>query len=70
MKTVIYYFSGTGNSLKFAKDLSDKLEKSEIVPIAKLWEQDIIVPQSEKVGLIFPLYFGVVPLLYLIFSIN
>ena len=56
MKIVIYYFSGTGNSLKIAKDLSNKLEGCELVPIAKLWEHDIIIPRSEKIGLIFPLY--------------
>lgn len=28
MKTTIYYFSGIGNSLKIAKEVSDKLEKS------------------------------------------
>lgn len=57
MKTTIFYYSGTGNSLKIARDISGKLENSEFVPIAKLWEQDNIAHQSEKVGLIFPLYF-------------
>jgi len=57
MKTTIYYFSGTGNSLKIAKDLSVKLENCEAIPIAKLWKQDVIIPKSEKIGLIFPLYF-------------
>ena len=57
MKTTIFYYSGTGNSLKIAKDISAKLENSEIIPIAKLWEQNKIVPQSEKIGFIFPLYF-------------
>ena len=67
METTIYYFSGTGNSLKIAKCLSDKLEHCELVPIAKLWKQDTIVPQSEKVGLIFPLYFGGCPSILLDF---
>ena len=29
MKTIIYYFSGTGNSLKAARDLADKLENAK-----------------------------------------
>ncbi len=33
MKTAIYYFSGTGNSLKIATDLGEKLGDSEIIPI-------------------------------------
>ncbi len=57
MKTPLYYYSGTGNSLNIARDVSNKLENSEIIPIAKLWRHDIIIPQSEKVGLIFPIYF-------------
>lgn len=57
METMIYCFSGTGNSLKIAKDFSNKLENSKIIPIASLWRQDTIIPQSEKIGLIFPLYF-------------
>jgi flavodoxin len=57
MKTTIFYYSGTGNSLKIARDISAKLKNSEIIPIAKLWKQDTIVPQSKKIGLIFPLYF-------------
>jgi len=57
MKTTLFYYSGTGNSLKIAKDISNILENSELIPIAKLWERDSIIPQSEKVGLIFPLYF-------------
>ncbi|MFX1256885.1 MAG: EFR1 family ferrodoxin [Promethearchaeota archaeon] len=61
MKTTIYYFSGTGNSLKIARDLSEKLEECELVPIAKVWQMDYIVSTSEKVGFIFPLYFYGLP---------
>ena len=35
METTIYYFTGTGNSLKIAKDLSQQLEGAEIVQISK-----------------------------------
>ncbi|MFX1452638.1 MAG: EFR1 family ferrodoxin [Promethearchaeota archaeon] len=61
MKTSIYYFSGTGNSLKIARDLSEKLEECELVPIAKVWQNKHLVSVSEKVGFIFPLYFFGLP---------
>ena len=61
MKTTIYYFTGTGNSLKVAKNLSEKLEDCELVPIAKVWEDDRLASSSEKVGFIFPLYYAGLP---------
>lgn len=65
MKTTLYYFSGTGNSLKIARDLSERIEESELVPIAKIWQKDHIASTSEKVGLIFPLYyFGLPKIVY------
>ena len=35
MDTTIYYFTGTGNSLKIAKDLKDDLGNTSIVQICK-----------------------------------
>ncbi|TKJ19222.1 MAG: 4Fe-4S ferredoxin [Promethearchaeota archaeon Loki_b31] len=65
MKTTIYYFSGTGNSLKIARDIAEKLEECELVPIAKVWQQDQLASTSEKVGFIFPLYyFGLPKIVY------
>ena len=61
MKTTIYYFTGTGNSLIIAKSLSEKLEECELVPIAKVWEDDHLASSSEKVGFIFPLYYAGLP---------
>jgi len=42
----IYYFSGTGNSLKIARDLSEKLDRCEIIPIAQIWKKEIIISTS------------------------
>jgi len=65
MKTTIYYFSGTGNSLKIARDVSERLEECELVPIAKVWQQDQLASTSIKVGFIFPLYyFGLPKIVY------
>lgn len=61
MKTTIYYFTGTGNSLKIAQIIAEGLNDCELVPIAKVWEDDPLVSQSEKVGIIFPLYYAGLP---------
>jgi NAD-dependent dihydropyrimidine dehydrogenase PreA subunit len=61
MVTTIYYFTGTGNSLKIARSLSEMLEECELVPIAKVWKLESLESTSEKIGFIFPLYFHGVP---------
>ena len=53
MKTAIYYFSGTGNSLKVAQDLVEKLEDTELRPIAKIWKEKNLESTSENTGFIF-----------------
>jgi ferredoxin len=61
MLATIYYFTGTGNSLKIAKDLSNKLKECELIPIAKVWEDVQLFSSTEKVGFIFPLYYAGLP---------
>ena len=61
MKTTIYYFSGTGNSLKVAQDLVEKLEDTELRPIAKIWKEKNLESTSENTGFIFPLYYSGLP---------
>jgi len=61
MKTTIFFFSGTGNSLKIAKDLAKKLEDIELIPIAKIWEKENFRVKSEKIGFIFPLHYYGLP---------
>ena len=60
-ETTIYFFTGTGNSLKIAKDLAKKLEACELIPIAKVWQIENLKSMSEKVGFIFPLYWSGLP---------
>ncbi len=67
METTIYYFTGTGNSLKAAKDLCEKLNGCELIPIAKLWEKEDLSSTSEKVGFFFPLYYSGLPKIVLDF---
>ena len=61
MKTTIYYFTGTGNSLKVARVLSEKLEECELIPIAKIWQKEHLAATREKVGFIFPLHYYGLP---------
>lgn len=61
METAIYFFTGTGNSLIIAKDLVEKLNDAELIPIAKIWDSANIKTECEKIGFIFPLYWSGLP---------
>ncbi|MFX0003556.1 MAG: EFR1 family ferrodoxin [Candidatus Hodarchaeota archaeon] len=61
MEITIYFFTGTGNSLIIARNLIEKLEDAELIPIAKIWELESIKTESGKVGFIFPLYWSGLP---------
>lgn len=62
MKTIIYYFTGTGNSLAAAKKIAEALDYSDLVSISSLNETSgDIVPEAERVGIICPVYFAGLP---------
>lgn len=63
MNTTIYYFSGTGNSLKVAKDLSEQLENAKIVKISNKNMSYYKDTQSKKIGFVFPVYFFSIPIM-------
>ncbi|MBI9100630.1 MAG: EFR1 family ferrodoxin [Spirochaetaceae bacterium] len=60
MKTTIYYFTGTGNSLQIAEETGRMLGNTEIVAINKLSGTDH-VSLSERIGFVFPLYYFGLP---------
>jgi ferredoxin len=69
VKTIIYYFTGTGNSLAAAKKIATAIGDCDLVPIASL--QSItsdIVPSADRVGIICPLYFSGLPLMVAAFA--
>ena len=69
MKTIIYYFTGTGNSLAAAKKIAAATGDCELVPIASLAKTSgDIVPQAERVGIVCPVYFSGVPLMVASFT--
>lgn len=52
MSTSIYYFTGTGNSLAVARDISDDMG-GELIPVASA--QSIRI-EAETAGIVFPVY--------------
>ncbi len=61
MKTQLYYFSATGNSLTTTYLLSDILGDCELIPVKDLQNQTKIIVSAERVGFIFPVYYGNMP---------
>jgi hypothetical protein len=56
MCTEIYYFSGTGNSLFVARELSRKLIGSKLIPLVSLLDSPRIEISADTVGFVFPLH--------------
>ena len=54
MKTALYWFSGTGNSLRVARAIQEGLGDAQLVPIAGAADRP--EEPAERVGLVFPVY--------------
>jgi Pyruvate/2-oxoacid:ferredoxin oxidoreductase delta subunit len=63
MRALLFYFSGTGNSLKVARDLSWRLDRAVLHPMASGPPRGHSSENEEVVGLVFPLYFLGLPLI-------
>lgn len=64
MKTIIYYFTGTGNSLAAARNIAAALEDCELVSIASLKNAPGgIAPPAERVGIVCPVYDSGLPVI-------
>ncbi|WP_321504349.1 EFR1 family ferrodoxin [uncultured Methanoregula sp.] len=57
MKTVIYYFTGTGNTLAVARDIAAELGDTKLVPLRQAMQDGGIVVDADAVGIAFPVYF-------------
>lgn len=62
MSAIIYYFTGTGNSLMLAKGLGDMLD-AEIISIPNMINTSVDIDEVEVIGFIFPLYYQTVPII-------
>jgi hypothetical protein len=61
-KTVIYYFSATGNSLAVARSIANRLGDTQLVHMTK--QADTVLPKDlQRVGLVFPAYIFGLPLI-------
>jgi ferredoxin len=59
MENIIYYFSGTGNSLAAAKTIARVMEDTEVLSMVSGDEPDL--SETERIGFVFPVYYGSVP---------
>jgi ferredoxin/flavodoxin len=60
--TTIFYFTATGNSLKVAHDLADALGGVELLSIPQMVGSGD-VPAADCAGIVFPTYFGGMPMI-------
>ncbi len=58
----ILYFSGTGNSLQVAKDISDKLAGFDLIKLTSLRDEGKITVTANAIGIVFPVYYARLPL--------
>jgi len=60
MKTEIFYFSGTGNSLLLARDIIRKTTGT-LIPIKSTQQLQIVQSDAQMIGLVFPAYYMRIP---------
>ncbi|KAB3530766.1 4Fe-4S dicluster domain-containing protein [Alkaliphilus pronyensis] len=62
-KNLIYYFSGTGNSLAAAQALYEGLGDTKLIPVLSLDMEGTleISDETETVGLVYPIYMNALP---------
>jgi len=60
MKTTIYYFTGTGNSLKIAGDIASQLGETSLVPVQNAMKEKSAFSE-DRIGLVFPVYMWGMP---------
>jgi flavodoxin/ferredoxin len=53
--TVIYYFTGSGNSLAVARDIAERLD-AKLIPVASTLDQEHVDTDADGIGFVFPLY--------------
>jgi ferredoxin/flavodoxin len=63
MANIIFYFTGTGNSLVVARDIADEIGDTQLVPIKDAILENDIDLSYERIGFVFPVYFGFMPLM-------
>lgn len=60
-RNLIFYFSGTGNSLSVALELERKLGDSLVIPMLSIEDNYVVSSDIETVGIIYPIYMNAAP---------
>ena len=60
METILYFFSGTGNSFWLAKKIK-QYSSAKVIPIASELDENLIYVKEDIVGIIVPVYYGDLP---------
>jgi ferredoxin/flavodoxin len=63
MKTIIYYFTGTGNTLAIVRGIAEELGDTKLIPLRRAIHPGGIAPEADAVGIAFPVYFLNMPAL-------
>lgn len=61
-KTVLYYFTATGNTLALARELAGNLNDVELIAMADALRNNNF-PKAETIGIFFPVYMAGIPLI-------
>ena len=71
MKTIIYYFTGTGNTLAAARALAEELGgDTKLIPLRRAMHYGGYTPESDAVGIAFPVHFLDMPAIVRQFVFN
>lgn len=60
-RNLMFYFSGTGNSLAIAKMLSERLDEVTMVPILSVKKPIEIPKETESIGIVYPVHMNAIP---------
>lgn len=60
-KTILFYFTGTGNSLAVARKIANRVENSIVLPMINCNPSDYICEETTMIGLIYPVHMNAVP---------
>lgn len=60
-KTLLFYFTGSGNSLHIARSLSSELDHTELIPIASAINNPMDL-SGDRLGIVFPTFWWSLPL--------
>lgn len=70
MKTIIYYFTGTGNTLAAARMLAEELGDTKLIPLRRAMYYGGFAQEADAVGIAFPVHFMDMPAIVRQFVFN